>query len=421
MRGATKATCVALVASSILTTGSRADANIFSDAVGWVKGLFSSPPPAVQRTARLRFLYSTEDARATELKGTFPVAGLRVGVFTKRSLFGSPEIQSAAETDAQGRVTLPYSIQADQLVHLRIETDSTKLKTFPGKWNLFLSPHQLDIQFSADESSREIARDLWWGQQNPAFNLVLGVHDSARRARVLGERLFNGAVADVVKKVTVSYPAWIAPNGTSYTPLPDRVVIVDTDWHRSHTTVFHEVGHTFWFAARGGFWNEALGWLLLGDFHSKHSLTDEAANAELALSEGFADWYSILAKDDFARANNRKDLANHQVSWFGETHQGKDHPELAFASWGERNETNVACALYDLADTDEDALGLVPGFTDRSHFGTADDGARQILASVARWTSRTSRKPTLTELFRQDLAPVFSRAGEDALRMNGVK
>ncbi|MEZ0228444.1 MAG: hypothetical protein ACAI25_07445 [Planctomycetota bacterium] len=406
MRGSS----LALASIVVVAGAARADAGV----IDWFVDLFQSKPKPVMRRATFTITYSVDPDDDGEINGRFAARGIRVGAYTHENLFGAASIDAAAETDANGRVSFVYPVRPGEKVTFRFETDGRNASTYPGKSNFWETPHRGKLELSVADSQKDVKRALFWtGRMNDA----IGVQAAATHARAYGERILGSDYRD---KVDYEFPC-TDPKGEdkdiSHTSSPSHVSVAEPAWGRAHHTIFHETGHTFYLKARGRL-RELLRKIFDHSSKSAHSFTTRMGDPRRALSEGMANFFMVFAKDEFGRLRGRSDLVTAQsLGWCGEYHAGRDHPDVEFVVWGNDTEVNVGNGLHDLVDLEEDDLGIVAGFPDRSHLATEEAGIKAVFDSVEQHPGYS--RPDVGQLWRNVLRKKFGAAGEDALRMNG--
>lgn len=360
---------------------------------------------AISTTATVEVRYRISGYGAYD--GEYPARGVTVSAYT-RTFLGIPRVQASGETDSDGRVTLQLQVKQGKKLRLRVETDGSLAKTFRGAWNVFLRPHRETTTLSKAESYQASI------SQTLVFDGELGdavmVQDVGTRTGAFARQELS-AVLPSFKKVSYASPGWVAM--TSYTPWNSRVVLRDDRRGRHPEVVMHETAHTLWYQARGK-WTE-LYWPL------RHNLTGAAGNPALAMSEGFADYFAALMGDAFALDHAQPNLLDHTMNGVSaERHSLYGHDAAEWAQWGEDNEYNVMCALWDLTDEDADSGGVMAGTdaTNGGAFPSGNEALRVIFASVV--SMRSEHRVHASELFTQHLEGVYGLSGRETFRLNGI-
>jgi hypothetical protein len=358
-------------------------------------------------SATVRIGYTISEGDSGQLAGRYYARGVKVAAYS-RTILGIPIIDDTATTGSDGRAKLRFRVKKGRNVRFRMSTECSVARTWPGKWNVFHSVHDKTYKLSADNSYCAQIDRTWFF--DGVFNRALMVHDVGVRTAYMARDLFAGQVS--FDRMDYSFPAWMGE--VSFAPFAWRAAIQDAKGDRHPETVMHETGHTYWYVARG-----------VAEYHApfRHDLDERTGNRELALSEGFANWFAIWAGEQFARAHGKPELADASYKTCGgEKHKLWEVPESTWRAWSDDNETNIMCALWDLVDATEDGAGVAPGCRDRVNgapYPVGRAGMRAVYQAVK--DTRGEERMTLKTFWSKGLQRIYGADGAEALELNGVK
>jgi hypothetical protein len=347
--------------------------------------------------------HMSADVRRGALRGTKNAQGLTVQAYG-RSWFGIPYLKATRTTNSRGGATLRYRARRGERIRLRISTDSSLARTQPSilLGGIFGKAHAAEYELGwRDRHRTSYTRVITLGSGAGRIQKAVAIQDAAHRTNAFARQVYAGVFSP--NKI-----AYTHPHGSSKTLFVNLIDIGDGTWNRDPEVVMHETAHTYWMKVLP-IWN----W---GGI-AQHSMNKELDDPVQALSEGFADYFAGWAGNAYATSHGI--WADSRFgTWPLERRGGRGSSYWIerLPKWGERNEGNIMCVLWDLTDNNRDSLGILPG-TDRVQGGD-NAGLKTLLNAVkaVRYTFRLS----MLKLYHRSLCRTYGRHTAEVMTMNGI-